>query len=215
MDPPILVLWQNWLLLNSGSGNEEEQVKEPDTQRKDLPDKKNLKNWCCWNPDSPGCWSDFLWDLLCIRSSRSGPGCWWSASTWKRGAVRWWGRLGFGWLVEWRRWSVARVWNWSGLPRILVGFGDLTHPQGSCGTRKHSLMELNTWIQVRKRETQSFSQRNWFHSSLFLKLTRGVYFIGLYKKSGFYIFPCGTNRMDLQIRCVESNPPHMAGQKLP
>ena len=43
MDPPILVLWQSWLLLNSGSGKEEEQVKEPDTQRKDLPDKKNLK----------------------------------------------------------------------------------------------------------------------------------------------------------------------------
>ena len=43
MDPPILVLWQSWLLLDSRSGKEEEQVKEPDTQRKDLPDKKNLK----------------------------------------------------------------------------------------------------------------------------------------------------------------------------
>ena len=32
MDPPILVLWQSWLLLNSRSGKEEEQVMEPDTQ---------------------------------------------------------------------------------------------------------------------------------------------------------------------------------------
>ena len=32
MDPPILALWQSWLLLNSRSGKEDEQVMEPDTQ---------------------------------------------------------------------------------------------------------------------------------------------------------------------------------------
>ena len=43
MDPPILVSWFGWLLLDSRSGKEEEQMMEFRNSRKDLTRLKNLK----------------------------------------------------------------------------------------------------------------------------------------------------------------------------